>query len=140
MTRLLTWVYQHIYIMYYRFWPGDTPHISALILTSGIVVIDLGLIGIVLLSKLGVSISPNKNAGLYAIAIYGVMLIVTYLVIVRPKVHKRLSNDFESKSVSEKRKLVINSIIFNLVILFWPGLVRHRRHFELDVDTLTCLV
>lgn len=121
MTRLLTWVYRQIYTMYYRFWPTDTPHISAMILTSLIIVLDCGLITIVLLGKLGVHVGPTKNAGLWGLVIYGVMLVITYLLIIRPKTYKQISDDFDSKTRDEKRKLVTRSIIFNLATyLFAP--------------------
>jgi hypothetical protein len=118
MTRLFTWVYRQIYIMYYRFWPTDTPHISAMILTSLIIVLDCGLIAIVVLGKLGLHVGPNKNAGLWGLVIYGVMLVITYLLIIRPKTYKQISDDFDSKTKDEKRKLLTKSIIFNLTTYF----------------------
>jgi membrane protein YdbS with pleckstrin-like domain len=105
--------------MYYRFWPADTPHISAMILTSLIIVMDIGLIAIVLLRKLGLDIGPNKNAGLYGLIIYILMVVITYLVIVRPRTYRQISDDFDSRTRDEKRKLVIKSIIFNLTTYFF---------------------
>jgi hypothetical protein len=122
MTRLLTWIYRQIYITYYRFWPADSPHISAMILTSLIIVTDIGLVAIILLRELGLDIGLNKNAGLYGLIIYGLMLVTTYLVIIRPKTYKKISDDFDSKTKDEKIKLLTWSIIFNLTTyLFAPG-------------------
>jgi len=105
--------------MYYRFWPTDTPHISAMILTSLIIVMDVSLLIIVLLRKLGLTIGPGKNVGLYALLIFAVMMIITYIVVVRPKTYKQMNEDFDSRDKMEKRKLVTWSILFNLTTFFF---------------------
>lgn len=105
--------------MYYRFWPVDTPHISAMIITSLIIVMNCGLVAFFILKKLGLDIAPNKDAGFYGLIIYVVMLVITYLSIIRPKTYKQISDDFDSKSRDEKRKLVTKSVIFNLTTYFF---------------------
>ena len=111
--KVYNFFYKSIFIAFYNTWKGDIPHWNAAILYPLMIVLNLGLL--LTMTGLTKSLSNIVDIKIFALVLYGILVLLNYFLFIENKKYKEIANNFLSMNKNEKRKSYIIGITMSIL-------------------------